>query len=381
VEPPAPHPTRKLAAENERLRLQIEALERLAAESRLAEEARRESEERFRRGADERRLHEAEVLGRVTSEINASLNLDTVLERVGEGARQLCGGDVAGVALREAGSDAMVFRFWSDVRGTHEGPALRGEPGTGLAARVLETRRAVRLGRHAAGPPIGPDDGDVAGSATVVAVMAVPILLGSQVEGIIYVGNRTARFFTEGDETSVQRLADHAVVAIQNARQFRGHVRRQEELAVLYEVTRLVTGDLEGAALVGALHPLLGRLLDAGRLLALAWNPADRGFDLLLASGGGWTPDDAGLEVRVVEREQPIRTINYLATCAAEGRTPSPHAHGLRYSLTVPVRATGRVLGTLSFWSGERPYSRADEEFAAAVGALLALRLTRPSAR
>jgi septal ring factor EnvC (AmiA/AmiB activator) len=46
VEPPAPHPTRKLAIENDRLRLRIEALERLAAESREAEEARRESEER-----------------------------------------------------------------------------------------------------------------------------------------------------------------------------------------------------------------------------------------------------------------------------------------------------------------------------------------------
>jgi hypothetical protein len=39
------------------------------------------------------------------------------------------------------------------------------------------------------------------------------------------------------------------------------------------------------------------------------------------------------------------------------------------------------VLGTLPFWSGERVYSRADEEIATAVGALLALRLRRPSAR
>jgi hypothetical protein len=43
VEPPGPHPTRKLAIKNEPLRLRIEALERLAAESRQAEEARRRS--------------------------------------------------------------------------------------------------------------------------------------------------------------------------------------------------------------------------------------------------------------------------------------------------------------------------------------------------
>ena len=79
MEPPAPHPTRKLALENERLRLRIEALERLAAESREAEEARREDEARRHRGADERRRHETDVLARITSEINASLSLDTIL--------------------------------------------------------------------------------------------------------------------------------------------------------------------------------------------------------------------------------------------------------------------------------------------------------------
>ena len=86
------------------------------------------------------------MLGRVTSEINASLNLDTVLERVAEGARELCGGDVVGVALREAGSEAMVFRFWSGTHGVNN-DSLRVGEGTGLAARVLETRRAVRTAR------------------------------------------------------------------------------------------------------------------------------------------------------------------------------------------------------------------------------------------
>ena len=43
--------------------------------------------------------------------------------------------------------------------------------------------------------------------------------------------------------------------------------------------------------------------------------------------------------------------------------------------------AAGRVVGTPSLWSGERLYSRADEELVLAVAALLALRLTRPSGR
>jgi len=179
----------------------------------------------------------------------------------------------------------------------------------------------------------------------------------------------------------VQRLADHAGLAIQNAHQFRGHVRRQEELAVLYEVLRVVTGPLDDAVLVEALHPLLGRLVDARHLLALGWNAPTRVFDLLWASGPGWMAGDAGLEARVVERGNAIRTTDYLATCAEEGREPSAYARGLRYALMVPMQAGGRIVGTLSLWSGERPYSRADEEFLTAVGGLLALRLARSGGR
>ena len=352
MEPPGPHPTRKLAIENERLRLRIEALERLAAESRQAEEARREDEERFQRGVAERRRHEADVLGRLTSEINASLNLDTVLKCVAEGARELCGSDVVGIALRESGSDAMVFRFWSGVHGVNNASLRVGE-GNGLAARVLETRRAVRTLKYI-GDPRGRDYAEVADRETIGALMAVPILLGSHVEGIIYVGNQTTAF-TEGDETSVQRLADHAGLAVQNARQFRGHVRRQEELAVLYEITRALTGALPDGALISALNVLLARLVDARHMLALGWDGERRAVDLLWASGPGWAPGDEGLEARVAERQRSVRTTDYLATCADEGQAPSPYARGLRYALMVPMQVADRVVGTLSLWSDRAP--------------------------
>jgi GAF domain-containing protein len=372
-------PTGKLALENERLRQRIEALERLAAESRQAEEARRESEERSLLGTEERRRREADVLGRVTGEINASLNLDTVLQRVGEGARELCSADVVGVALRESGSEAMVFRFWSGVHGVNN-DALRVGEGTGLAARVLESRRAVRTTRYIQDHRIGRDYAEAAAREAITALMAVPIMLGHRVEGILYVGNHAPRPFTDGDEACVQRLADQAGVAIENARQFRGHVRRQEELAVLYEVARTVTGPLPDAAVMPALQPLLARLLDARHLLALVWDASRRAFTLLWASSPGWlSADEGGLEAVVAERGLAMRTSDYLATCAAAGRPPALFARGLRHALAVPMQAGGRIAGVLSLWSGERPYSRADEELMSTVASLLALRLTRPS--
>jgi len=46
----------------------------------------------------------------VASAMSASLNLDTVLQRVAEAAHQLCASDMSRIALRVLGSEAMRFQ-------------------------------------------------------------------------------------------------------------------------------------------------------------------------------------------------------------------------------------------------------------------------------
>ena len=217
---------------------------------------------------------------------------------------------------------------------------------------------------------------EVADRETIAALMAVPIVLGSRVEGIIYVGNQHgAPRSPRATRASVQRLADHAGVAIQNARQFRGHVRRQEELAVLYEVTRAVTGPLPRRGGEAALHPLLGRLLDARHLLALGWSEERRAFSLVWASGPGWAPDDDRGSRRVVlSTQQPRdRTTDYLATCGRRAWR-RPLRPGLRYARRAD--ACSAIARSGCSRCGARPrYSRADEELVTTVAALSALRL------
>ncbi len=50
----------------------------------------------------ERRRHEAEILARLADDLNRSLDLDTVLERVVARARDPCASDFAAVAVRES---------------------------------------------------------------------------------------------------------------------------------------------------------------------------------------------------------------------------------------------------------------------------------------
>jgi len=370
----------KLAAENERLRERIEALERLAAESRLAEEVRRESAERSRRHAAERRQREADVLALVTREVNASLDLSTVLQKVAEAARELCACDMVGIALRETDSDAMIFRHWAGLRGLNTS-SLRVRGGTGIAARVLETGRPFRSEDYARDARFSKDYVATAEQETIAALMCVPIRVGDRIEGLIYVGSREARAFTDADEGMVLRLADHAAIAILNARQFRSHQRRVDELAALHEVARVVAGTAESAALFAVIRRELGRLADTRHMLALL--RAGDVFEVAYTAdpegalrAGTRLVNGAGLADLVFARREPIRTTEYLETCRREGVEATPFAPEWAHALVVPLLAAGRPHGVLALWSDTRPFSRADEQLLTTVGSLAALALT-----
>jgi PAS domain S-box-containing protein len=160
----------------------------------------------------ERRLA---ILGEVARSITASLDLDTVLQRIAIGARDLCASDTAALFLRDG--DAMVPRYrvgdWLPAYDT-----LRITPGRGIGGAVMATGRPQRTDVYLADPRVGPDLHPVGHATGAVALMVVPIVLGPTVEGLLYVSNRHARRFTDDDERVVVGLAEQAAVAIQNAR-------------------------------------------------------------------------------------------------------------------------------------------------------------------
>src|SRR5262249_47278077 len=163
--------------------------------NRQAEEARRLSEDQTPRGAEERRRRENTVLGRVIVDVNASVNLESVLEQVAEGARELSGSDVVGIALRESDSDAMIVHYSTDGHGVHiAAPRVGGGPG--LAAKVMALGRAVRTDRHTSHPILSEADVAAVEHDAISSLLAVPIVVGDRVEGILYVGNQHPRVLT-----------------------------------------------------------------------------------------------------------------------------------------------------------------------------------------
>jgi signal transduction histidine kinase len=169
------------------------------------------------------------LLGELARSITASLDLDTILQTVAEGARELCRSDLSAIALREPESGAMVFRYRSGER-LEDGERRVVLPGRGAGGLVLESGQPVRSDDAPHDPRFVGDSGYLAAveAERIVTLLVVPIVIGPRVEGLLYVDNRVARPFTNRDEATLQRLADHAAIALRNAQLLEREQRARE---------------------------------------------------------------------------------------------------------------------------------------------------------
>jgi PAS domain S-box-containing protein len=165
---------------------------------------------------EERRRREAEVLADLARTIGAAPELATVLRRVTEAAQELCRSDGAVIGLRVPESDVVLLRYWtapwySDLA------RVRVEPGVGLGGLALAERRPVRTENYLGDPRVSRDFHHQIARLGITAEMVVPILIDDRIEGLLYVDNRSARAFTDQDESVLVRLAAQAAIAIRNA--------------------------------------------------------------------------------------------------------------------------------------------------------------------
>ena len=151
--------------------------------------------------AAKQQQREAEVLAELARTINAALDVGTVLQRVTDGAMELCDSDGAAIALCEVGTEAAVIRYWAGIlsQGYY---GVRIEPRQGIGGIVLATGHSCRTDHHARDPRVSQEFLPLIQAGRTVSVMAVPIRSGERVEGLLYVGSEQPGRFTDHDRPS-----------------------------------------------------------------------------------------------------------------------------------------------------------------------------------
>jgi two-component system cell cycle sensor histidine kinase/response regulator CckA len=160
---------------------------------------------------------DAEVGAELVQTIGGSLDLDFVLQRFVEGARDICGSDLAVLAMREDWSDRPVFTHGIGIDPEALG-SLSIQAGIGLVGQVLTTERPARIDSYPEEAAQKREVEPLAQAEKVVAAIAIPVRSEHAVDGVLYLGNRVPRPFTDRHEAVLVWLAHSASIAIRNAR-------------------------------------------------------------------------------------------------------------------------------------------------------------------
>ena len=182
------------------------------------------------------RAESLSALYEIGKEINASLELDRVLEVICDEAMRATGAAIAEVSLVDL------------EQGIWEMKAIRGYSenwkGRTFSLDVGITGRVARTGELAIIPDARQAE-DYLGDARIRSELTVPILSEGKVVGVVNLESAELSAFDEDDLRFVQALADQAAIAIKNARLF----EETERLEAFNE--SVVQGMTEGIVVEG----------------------------------------------------------------------------------------------------------------------------------
>ena len=191
-----------------------------------------------------------------------------------------------------------------------------------------------------------------------------------------------AREFTASELAVMEALASQAGVALENARLFEENRQRVEQLSVLHDLSRAVTGQLDRAALIAALRVQVARVLTAENMVVILRDDERGDLEVAIRVAGGvedtgpprrFPPRERGLVSIVLALNRAVRTDDYAAACEYYGVEPVATSAGLRYWLGAPMITGDRALGAIVVRGGSRPFTEADERLLVNIAHLAGL--------
>jgi len=243
---------------------------------------------------------EAEAALSVAKSVLGELDLEQLLDKILQGARELTGARYAAIGVLGDPGDggdpgSELARFIVAGIAEHERQAIGPLPrGRGVLGELIRDPRPLRLedvGRHPRS--YGFPDGHPAMST----FLGAPVFVRGQAYGNLYLTEKAGgEQFSDSDEQALLMLADIAGEAIENAERYTGVRQRREELertVAALEVTTQITRAVGGRTDLDSILELVakrGRAVVDARVLLIELL---QDSELLVAAGAGELP--AGL--------------------------------------------------------------------------------------
>jgi GAF domain-containing protein/sugar diacid utilization regulator len=206
---------------------------------------------RVRALLDRRRRREAELgaLFDTASDLALLHDLGSVLEAIVRRARKLLDTDVAYMTLVDEERGDSYMRV-TDGSVSARFQTVRLPMGTGLGGLVAQNGTPYASDNYPADARFqhATEIDTAVAEEGLIAILGVPMRLGSRIVGVLFAANRTARPFAREDVALLSSLAAHAAVAIDNARLLEETRAALAELSAANKTSREHADAVERAA-------------------------------------------------------------------------------------------------------------------------------------
>jgi GAF domain-containing protein/CheY-like chemotaxis protein len=299
----------------------------------------------------EQRVQQLSVIEQIDRELSGTLDLRKIINSVLDQAVEYTGADWGSLMGMNERRDGLLIMA---SRGLPQDMLERysREPwplDQGIVGRVAQTQQPaliVDITRDA-------DYTEAVGQTR--AELAVPIRREDEILGVLNLESSQVAAFDEGDLEFIEHLAEHAAIAIHNARLFSREQRRTRELTALQEVSLELSRKLDVGDILRSVVERAVRLLEAAGGGLYTFDP--QLGELELAASFNMAPEFLGTRLklgeelagRVAQTRQPLWVDDYRTL---GGRSDRYNRAGCHAVIAVPLLYGDEVLGVLDVLHG-----------------------------
>ncbi len=331
----------------------------------------------------EQRNSELSMINEIGSALARQLDLDGIVDIVGERVRKIFRAETMFIGLYEADTNVIRFPYEiGDGQRYHSDPIELGE---GLSSIVIRSNRGLRIANHQESVEHGAIQ---LGEFDTESWMGVPIPAGGRVIGLIGLESADKNAYSDADERLLATFASSMGVALENARLFAETKRlltetdeRAAELAIVNEIGEALASELDFQAIIDLVGDRIGQIFTAG-MIDIALHDAAAGmlnFPYSVIDGQRVQPAPLplgeGLTSKILTSRRPLRigTAEEADELGALWREDEERTDSY---LGVPILAHDRAIGTIALTaSGANAYDEADERLLSTLGSNMGVAL------
>ena len=197
-----------------------------------------------------RRERELSSLYATARSLTALGEIDAVLDSIVRHAHELIGTDFTYLSLLGPDGELVLKAAQGTISATFS--AARVPAGTGVGGRVIATGAPAWVSNYLAtrDVPHYPAFDDLVLPEGMVALLGVPLLVGDDVIGVLFAADRSERPFEHDEVALLSAFADHAAVALNNARLYDESRSALKELQTAYLTIEQQVAQMERAQAV-----------------------------------------------------------------------------------------------------------------------------------